>query len=255
MDRKKTLVLVVVFGLSVSSTLVFWKYGRALWVPVMQANAGQRTVRSVIRLFGPKAEFRLKPYFRKAGVPYPPARVVLLGLKAEKQLELWAKGPRGRFRYIRSYRIRAASGVAGPKLREGDRQVPEGFYKLIWLHPNSSYHLSIKINYPNPFDWKNARREKRRHPGSNIFIHGRAVSIGCLAMGDRAIEELFVMMGRLGVRRGRIVIAPKDPRIHQLQPPPHSKPWVRGLYRRITRAFGKFRKKKHAPSRRRKTRE
>ena len=210
-----------------------------------QVDAGRRTVRRVLQVFGPKAESRLKPFFRRAGVRYPPARVVLLGLKQEKKLELWARERRGSYRFIRSYSILAASGVAGPKLREGDQQVPEGLYRLVWLHPNSSYHLSIKINYPNSFDWKNARRDRRKQPGSNIFIHGKDVSVGCLAIGDRAMEELFVMMGRIGVRRGRIVIAPRDPRLHHIRPPSRSKPWVSQLYRQIRTEFRKFRKKNH----------
>lgn len=208
------------------------------------AKGRRRTVRSVLRTFGPKADKRLRPYFKKAGVAYPPFRVMLLGLKEEKQLELWARSRRGKYTFVRSFPIHAASGVAGPKLREGDGQVPEGFYKLIWLHPNSSFHLSIKLNYPSPFDWRHARREGRKEPGSNIFIHGSNVSIGCLAMGDPAIEELFVLLARVGLRRSRIMIAPWDPRRKALKAPSGSPKWVPGLYRRLSRQFAKFRRRK-----------
>lgn len=202
--------------------------------------AKKRTVRDVVRTIGPRAEKRLKPYFRRAGVPYPPARVVFLGLKQEKRLELWARGRRGGYRFVRSYPILAASGGAGPKLREGDLQVPEGFYRITWLHANSSYHLSMKINYPSAFDWKQARRDRRRRPGSNIFIHGKAVSIGCLALGDSAIEELFVMMARVGVRRSRVFLVPWDPRRRKLKAPKNAPSWVPDLYRRLARAFRRF---------------
>lgn len=206
------------------------------------ARGKRRTVRSVLRTFGPKADKKLRPHFKKAGVAYPPYKVMFLGLKEEKQVELWARNRRGKFRWIKTYPIHAASGVAGPKLREGDRQVPEGFYRLIWLHPNSSFHLSIKLNYPSPFDWKHARREGRKQPGSDIFIHGSNVSIGCLAMGDPAIEEIFVLLARVGLRRSRIVIAPWDPRKKKLKAPKGARKWVPGLYRRISRTFSKFRR-------------
>jgi L,D-transpeptidase catalytic domain len=89
----------------------------------------------------------------------------------------------GQVVFIHSYSVLVASGHNGPKLREGDRQVPEGFYRITSLNPNSSYHLSIKLNYPNAFDQQHADEEGRDRLGGDIFIHGKAASIGCLAMG------------------------------------------------------------------------
>jgi murein L,D-transpeptidase YafK len=80
-------------------------------------------------------------------VSYPPREVTFIALKQEKKLELWARNS-GEFRFIRDYDIQAASGVAGPKLRQGDRQVPEDIYRIAGLNPNSHYHLSMKLNYP-----------------------------------------------------------------------------------------------------------
>jgi murein L,D-transpeptidase YafK len=117
----------------------------------------------------------------------------------------------GKFHLIRDYYIQVASGGAGPKLRQGDRQVPEGIYRIVKLDPNSHYHLSMKLNYPNEFDLLHARQDGRKAPGSNILIHGKAVSIGCLAMGDEAIEELFVLTEHVGVEKVKVVIAPHDP--------------------------------------------
>jgi murein L,D-transpeptidase YafK len=118
----------------------------------------------------------------------------------------------GQVVFIHSYSVLAASGHNGPKLREGDRQVPEGFYRITSLNPNSSYHLSIKLNYPNAFDQQHADEEGRDHLGGDIFIHGKAASIGCLAMGDPAIEELFVMVEKVGRSNVQVIIAPHDPR-------------------------------------------
>ncbi len=156
--------------------LLLYQFGRPLWLPVKYRVFGQRTVNEVLSWFGPAARSRWSVHFEKAGVPYPPTAVTLLGLKEEGRLEVWADG-----RFVRSYPILGQSGVAGPKLREGDRQVPEGVYRIIGLNPNSSYHLSMELNYPNDEDLAQARLDGRDHPGSEIFIHGSNQSIGCLA--------------------------------------------------------------------------
>ena len=148
---------------------------------------GQSTLEDFLQSYSAYATRRLTPYFAKAKVSYPPREVIFIALKQEMKLELWARGS-GEFRFIRDYHIKAASGVGGPKLRQGDRQVPEGIYRIVELNPNSHYHLSMKLNYPNEFDLLHARREGRSAPGSDILIHGKAASSGCLAMGDEAIE-------------------------------------------------------------------
>ena len=162
----------------------------------------------------------------------------MLALKDTAQLEVWA-GPKEDPTFIRSYEIKALSGVPGPKLREGDRQVPEGIYKIEGLNPNSSYHLSMKLNYPNSFDLKHAKAEGRREPGTNIFIHGKAVSIGCLAMGDRAIEELFVLAHDTGRHNVRVIIAPADPRKSSLVVDKHPS-WVTELYQSLETEFRQY---------------
>lgn len=173
------------------------------------AVAERRTVADVVRSLGPEARARLRPHFEKAGVAYPPRAATLVALKAERRLELWAEDARGQ-RFVREYEIQAASGRLGPKLVEGDLQVPEGLYRVLFLNPTSSYHLSMKLDYPNAFDRRQAARDGRRQLGGDIFIHGRAVSIGCIALGDPAIEELFVLAHDVGVPRLKAVIAPQD---------------------------------------------
>jgi murein L,D-transpeptidase YafK len=90
---------------------------------------------------------------------------------------------------VTTFPVLAASGKAGPKRREGDRQVPEGFYQIDRFNPESSYHLSLGLDYPNESD--RVRSDKQR-PGSDIFIHGKDVTIGCLPLGDEMIEELYL---------------------------------------------------------------
>jgi murein L,D-transpeptidase YafK len=120
-------------------------------------------------------------------------------------------------------------------LRQGDKQVPEGIYRIDGLNPNSHYHLSMKINYPNEFDLFHAWQEGRTKPGSDIFIHGSAVSIGCLAMGDEAIEELFVLAAQVGVENIKVVIAPRDPRLYPLEADANLPEWTTELYSVISR--------------------
>jgi murein L,D-transpeptidase YafK len=124
-------------------------------------------------------------------------------------LELWVWADR-QWRHIHDYPVFAASGKAGPKLREGDRQVPEGFYRITDLNPNSKFHLSLKLDYPNTFDWQHAVEEDRKSPGSNIFIHGSAWSVGCLAIGNQNVEELYALVSRVGPEQVQVMILPHD---------------------------------------------
>jgi murein L,D-transpeptidase YafK len=115
--------------------------------------------------------------------------VYLRAYKEERELELWLKGGQG-WEIWRTYPVAAASGRPGPKEREGDRQVPEGFYNITsrQLNPASRYHLALNVGYPNALDLHQQRT------GSFIMIHGRDVSIGCLAMNDPAIEEIYLLV-------------------------------------------------------------
>lgn len=202
---------------------------------------GSRTVEDVLKTYGPEAVERLAPHFKRAGVDSPPKELTLLGLKAERRLEVWAPDRRGTNKLIRTYDIQAASGMRGPKLREGDRQVPEGVYKLVMLNPNSDYHLSMKINYPNTFDRFQASMEGRSRLGGDIFIHGKAVSAGCLAMGDLPIEDLFVLVSHVGKENVKVVIAPYDPRERPLGPAAEGMPdWVPELYQTIAYEAGQL---------------
>jgi len=125
----------------------------------------------------------------RLGLNYPPRRIYLRAFKQERELEVWLGGTTGGMKLFRTYPVAAQSGKLGPKRREGDRQVPEGFYFVNRFNPRSSYLLSLGLDYPN-------RRDRLRgepKPGSDIFIHGDRKSIGCLAMTDDLIREIYVL--------------------------------------------------------------
>lgn len=196
--------------------------------PVLEAPIAER-----VAVYGPLARGRMHPFFAAAGVPYPPAQFLLLGLKRERELQLYAAGRGQRLRYIRSYPVLGASGRLGPKLREGDRQVPEGIYGITYLNPHSIAHLSLALSYPNDFDRARAAEDGRDQTalGGEIMIHGGSGSVGCLAVGDPAAEDLFVLAADSGWESAAVVISPVDFRRAVLpvdyRPPA---PWVAQLY-------------------------
>lgn len=117
-------------------------------------------------------------------------RVYLRAFKEEQLIELWAKNKGEEpYQLLREYKVCRSSGVIGPKRQQGDRQVPEGFYHIDRFNPNSNYHLSLGINYPNTSD---RILGVQGNLGGNIFIHGACVTIGCLPITDDKIKELYV---------------------------------------------------------------
>ncbi|MCF3639436.1 murein L,D-transpeptidase [Rhizobium sp. TRM95111] len=108
-------------------------------------------------------------------------------VKEEGMLEVWKADRSNRFQMVKSYKICAWSGKLGPKVKEGDRQAPEGFYPLSRAHlnPNSSYYLAINTGYPNTYDRANGRS------GSHLMIHGACSSSGCYSMSDEQMLEIF----------------------------------------------------------------
>ncbi|MBC8142371.1 MAG: L,D-transpeptidase family protein [Armatimonadetes bacterium] len=169
-----------------------------------------RSVADVLRLCEPKIRGAFAPVCKKNGIAYPPARVRLLAFKADKSLEVWGANRTGAYRKLATYPILAASGTAGAKKREGDRQVPEGFYRLTTLNPRSRFHVSVRVDYPNADDIAANPGVPVRNLGGDIYIHGNRVSIGCLAMGDAAIEPIFCLAARATERE--VWISPLDPR-------------------------------------------
>ncbi|MDX2165581.1 MAG: hypothetical protein SF182_00895 [Deltaproteobacteria bacterium] len=205
----------------------------AATLPPPTPLASRPTIEDRVAQYGPAARARLRPSFAAAGVPYPPARFVLLGLKQERELQLYAAGPDQPLRFVRAFPILGASGGLGPKLREGDRQVPEGVYSIVYLNPNSVAHLSLALSYPNEFDRAQAMEDGRDLAtlGGDIMIHGGWGSVGCLAIGDQASEDVFVLAADSDWERAAVVISPVDFRYRSLPRGFRARsPWVPGLY-------------------------
>jgi murein L,D-transpeptidase YafK len=117
------------------------------------------------------------------------APILIRAYKKEAELEVWKKARDGRFVHLKTYPICRWSGQLGPKRRQGDRQTPEGFYAVgpQQMNPNSSYHLSFNIGFPNAYD--------RAHGGSgaHLMVHGTCSSAGCFAMTDQGVEEIYAL--------------------------------------------------------------
>lgn len=205
-------------------------FSAELAAAVVTSGAGGRTHEDVLRAIGPKRRPDLRSAAAAAGLPYPPPRLSLVGLKQERALEVWGRADSG-WKLVKSYPVVAASGGPGPKLREGDLQVPEGVYRLTRFNPMSSYHLSIRVDYPSAEDRAAARSEGRTNLGGDIFIHGKAVSIGCLALGDAAIEEVYTLLADVGLGRTRLLLAPNA----APESDPGAPAWVGRLYARLRR--------------------
>ncbi len=230
----KRLIIPLALLCLVGLVVVFWPYIHSALAPFLQKFSRPRTVAERVQKYGAKARSRLAPHFQRAQVAYPPRRVALVGLKAERRLQVYAAGPTNGYRFICSYPILAASGGPGPKLREGDRQVPEGIYPIELLNPNSLYHLSLKVGYPNSFDRAQAAKDGRTNLGGDIMIHGSSVSIGCLAVGNRAAEDLFILTADTGLQNISVVLSPVDFRTGAAAPNAGKLPgWVQPLYSEI----------------------
>jgi murein L,D-transpeptidase YafK len=206
-----------------------------------KADEPLKTIEDRLKESGEAVQQRLAPKFAAAGVSYPPNRLAFIGIKKDRVLQVYAANPEGEFRFICAYPILAASGKLGPKLREGDEQVPEGIYRVRELNPNSLYHLSIWIDYPDEFDLARAAEEGRTEPGSEIMIHGDQVSKGCLAMGDPASEDLFVLAALTGAENVTVILTPIDFRKDSLGELPTGAPaWSREIYDGIKSGLARY---------------
>ena len=109
--------------------------------------------------------------------------------KEESELELWKLRDDGRFYHLKTYPICNWSGDVGPKVQQGDRQAPEGFYTITreQMNPDSNYHLAMNLGYPNAFD------KSQRRTGQFLMIHGKCKSAGCYAMTDALMEEIYAI--------------------------------------------------------------
>ena len=147
-----------------------------------QVPTSKRSLEVVARV-RPRLQTALASHGVRIGAP-----IFIRIFKMERELEVWLDQG-NRHLLFRKYPICTFSGELGPKLREGDRQSPEGFYAVgpAQLNPSSQFHLSVNLGYPNQYD--------RAHgwTGSSLMVHGNCVSIGCYAMTDSYIEEIYAL--------------------------------------------------------------
>lgn len=167
----------------------------------------------------------VKALAKDAGLTYPVDEVYLRAFKQERELEVWA-GQKGKpLTLVKRYPFCAASGELGPKRREGDLQVPEGLYEVPEFNPGSNFHLSMKVSYPNASD---RVRSDAKRPGGLIYLHGNCASIGCIAIEDGPIEEVYLLAQDARVRPIRFDIFPMrltDAAVGALDGAPHADFW------------------------------
>lgn len=226
-----TIILLLALGAKFHAPGISW---------VLFKLQGKKTVAERVAEYGPAARSRMAGDFRKSGVGYPPKRVVLVGLKKENILQVYASSGQG-LCYIRSYPVLGASGELGPKLKEGDMQVPEGIYSVESLNPNSAFHISTRVGYPNDFDREMAEKDGRNNLGGDIMIHGGMASAGCLAMGDEAAEDIFILASDTGITNIQVILSPIDFRTTTLHPGEYPQPeWTKALYARLSRELSEL---------------
>lgn len=158
-------------------------------VPSQDFRSDQKKYPRVRRAYFDK-ENEVSELLRQHRLLSSPLQIFIRAFKKEEVVELWAKNEGdSKYTLIKTYPFCTSSGTLGPKRKEGDYQIPEGFYYIDRFNPASNFHLSLGLNYPNKSD-KILGHSTR--PGGDIFIHGDCVTIGCIPITDDKIKELYV---------------------------------------------------------------
>jgi murein L,D-transpeptidase YafK len=180
---------------------------------------------------------KVKAYFLKAEAPFPPVACTIVCLKAEKRIELYAARLDHVMVHIKSYQILSTNNRIGPRVTTASYQVPEGIYRFTNVVPAGKFHMGLPINFPNTFDRRKARESGMIAPGGRVMIHGNCVSIGGVAIGNQAIEEVSAIAAFVGLGRIKVVIAPFDLRKRSIEPAELSNlpAWTLELYDTIQR--------------------
>ncbi len=211
---------------------IFIIYGRSIYMPIINRVKGKQSVETITETLIDSVYDRLQSNLDAIGINKFPDKLILLGLKEERVLQVYGDTEDG-IKYIKEYPFTAMSGTTGPKLQRGDYQIPEGIYGIEYLNPNSSYYLSMKISYPNDFDKSKSTFTDVADMGDNIFIHGKSVTVGCIPIGDEAIEELFIMVEKASVEEVKVIISPRDFRVNNSYPSVAGIDWEDKLYEMI----------------------
>lgn len=201
----------------------------------------ERTIESVVADIGARRAEELDALF---GPSHTIAAITFIGIKEDAMLEVWIRrnGNKDNI-YIKSYPFTAICGHQGPKLLQGDMQIPEGIYRIDHLNPNSSYYLSMKVDYPNAFDRVQATSDRRSNLGGDIFIHGKDVTIGCIPIGDEAIEELFYLVAKAGKNKVTVLLSPVDFRLKRIPSPRGMVSWYPQLCDLIKKKLLEYKKR------------
>lgn len=234
MNKRRALLITGL--ILVSCFALFRPYLTPLTAPLKRFIFSAKTVEDQIAFYGPRVRKRVESDFKQKNVTFPPTHLTLLCLKKERVLQIYAM-QRTNWVFVRDYPILGASGGPGPKLAEGDLQVPEGIYRVDSLNPNSQNHLAIRLNYPNEFDREQAQVDNRKRLGGDIMIHGGADSIGCLAIGDAPSEDIFVLVHATGLTNTTVIISPVDLRREEGPKASLMPPWASLLYKKIRQAI------------------
>lgn len=150
----------------------------------------QRTIPKITDLLKRKEDTLMKQFEAKH-LEWPAKYIYIRSFKYDSQLEVWIKNAaKDPYQLFKTYKVCALAGTLGPKRMEGDYQVPEGFYRINEFKANSTYHLSLGINYPNLSD---KMLSDSLQPGGDIYIHGSCVTTGCIPITDSQIEELYIL--------------------------------------------------------------
>lgn len=216
------------------------KYGRSIYMPVVNKFKGKETVKSIESKIQNNVWNRLEQNLNLAGYKMDyPHKIIIVAIKEEQKLQVYSNDYNG-IKFIKEYPFTAFSGKLGPKLKEGDRQIPEGIYYVEYLNPNSSYYLSIKINYPNEFDKSKTKFSNYKKMGGDIFIHGKSATIGCIPIGDKAIEEVFLLTEKAMNNKIKVIISPRDFRKNSTYPKIEGIEWENELYDSIDKELKKL---------------
>jgi murein L,D-transpeptidase YafK len=150
------------------------------------------TKKNTVKVTGfSSTEDTLRKQFEDKKLAWPPQEIYIRSFKFDKQLEVWVKAAaKEPFKLFKTYKVCMQSGTTGPKRMQGDYQVPEGFYYINEFRPQSNYHLALGLNYPNASD---RILSDSVRPGNDIYIHGNCVSVGCIAINDAQIEEVYLL--------------------------------------------------------------
>lgn len=204
---------------------------------VLHKGGSWRSVKHALQDFGAEFQKIMRQKCESEGIAYPPKKVTIIGLKEERRLLLFA-GDR-KMKLIGTYPLVSYCGVLGPKLKEGDLQIPEGIYRITGLQAGNL--LAFTLNYPNSVDRKNAALDHRTKLGRDILVHGGSLSTGCFVISNDDMKRLFIVVNDVGYRDASLIIAPCDlTRKASGSQLKHPLPWLPALYASLKTELAKY---------------